>query len=62
MAQTPQVFRGDILKTSYERAKEENFTGTDDSSLVERYYGKVKLLMGDYKNIKITTIEDLKHL
>lgn len=62
MAQTPQVFRGDILIKSYEKAKLENFLGTDDSSLVERYFGGVKLLQGDYENIKITTIDDIKFL
>lgn len=61
-AQTPQVFRGKILKEAYEKAKEENFVGTDDSSLVERYDGKVKILTGDYGNIKITTVEDLSFL
>ncbi len=61
-AQTPQVFRGDILIDAYEKAQEENFIGTDDSSLVERYNGRVKILTGDYGNIKITTIEDISFL
>lgn len=38
---------------------EEGFTGTDDASFVEKNGGKVKILMGSYKNIKITTPEDL---
>lgn len=62
MAQTPQVFRGEILINAYEKAKNEKFLGTDDSSLVERYFGNVKLLEGDYENIKITTIDDIKFL
>lgn len=61
-AQTPQVFRGKILIEAYEKAKEENFFGTDDSSLVEKYGGKVKISLGDYGNIKITTIEDISFL
>ena len=61
-AQTPQVFRGKVLIDAYEKAKEENFLGTDDSSLVERYGGKVKISLGDYSNIKITTIEDISFL
>lgn len=61
-AQTPQVFRGKILIEAYEKAKEENFLGTDDSSLVEKYGGKVKISLGDYGNIKITTIEDINFL
>ncbi|MBC2850759.1 2-C-methyl-D-erythritol 4-phosphate cytidylyltransferase [Cetobacterium sp. 8H] len=59
---TPQIFRGDILKKAYSKAAEDNFLGTDDSSLVERIGGKIKVLLGSYDNIKITTIEDLKHL
>lgn len=62
LAQTPQVFRGEVLIEAYKKAKSENFIGTDDSSLVERYFGKVKLLEGDYENIKITTIDDIKFL
>lgn len=59
---TPQTFRGDILKKAYEIAVTDNFLGTDDSSLVERIEGKVKVIIGDYDNIKITTLEDLKVL
>lgn len=59
---TPQTFRGDILKKAYETAVADNFLGTDDSSLVERIEGKVKVIIGDYDNIKITTLEDLKVL
>lgn len=58
-AHTPQIFRGKILKKAYKSAMEDNFLGTDDSSLVERIGGKVKILIGDYDNIKITTKEDL---
>lgn len=59
LAQTPQVFRGEILKKAYENAKIKDFLGTDDSSLVERIGGKVEMIEGSYDNIKITTIEDL---
>lgn len=59
---TPQIFKGGILKEAYKKAREDNFLGTDDSSLVERIGGKVKILIGDYDNIKITTVEDLKFL
>lgn len=59
---TPQVFEGKLLKEAYEIAERENFLGTDDSSLVERIGGKVKIVLGDYDNIKITTQEDLKFL
>ncbi|MBN2453159.1 MAG: 2-C-methyl-D-erythritol 4-phosphate cytidylyltransferase [Candidatus Omnitrophica bacterium] len=57
-AQTPQVFRRDIIKEAYERA---SGTGiTDDAGLVEGLGKKVKILAGSYRNIKITTKEDLK--
>ena len=54
--QTPQVFRFDIIAKAYERAKGEV---TDDASLVERLGYQVKLYMGSYDNIKITTNHDL---
>ena len=54
--QTPQVFRTDIITEAYSRA-----TGnvTDDASLVEQLGYKVKLYMGSYDNIKVTTPDDL---
>ena len=59
---TPQTFRGDILKKAYKKAEIEKFLGTDDSSLVERIGESVKVIAGDYDNIKITTLEDLLSL
>lgn len=59
---TPQTFRKDILKKAYKKAEDEKFLGTDDSSLVERTGEKVKVITGDYDNIKITTLEDLLSL
>lgn len=61
-ANTPQVFKHKILKKAHEIAKKTNFLGTDDSSLVERIGGKIKIIIGDYDNIKITTPEDLKFI
>ena len=57
--QTPQTFKYDLLKIAYEKAYEENFYGTDDSSLVENLGEKVNIIEGSYENIKITTKEDL---
>jgi len=57
--QTPQAFRLSLLKESYQKAKEEEYIGTDDASLVERTGQEVSVLQGDYRNIKITTIDDL---
>lgn len=57
--QTPQTFKYEILKEAYLKAYEDNFYGTDDSSLVERIGVCVKVIDGSYDNIKITTKEDL---
>ena len=57
--QTPQVFQYKILKRAYEKAKEDHFMGTDDASVVERLGIPVKIIEGQYSNIKITTPEDL---
>ncbi|HWQ76924.1 MAG TPA: 2-C-methyl-D-erythritol 4-phosphate cytidylyltransferase [Syntrophomonas sp.] len=57
--QTPQVFKFSELYTAYKYAAEEGFYATDDSALFERYVGQVKVVEGDYDNIKITTPLDL---
>lgn len=57
--QTPQVFEKDLLVRAYEKSKKEGYKGTDDSSLVELLGHRVKLTLGSYDNIKITTVEDL---
>jgi len=54
--QTPQVFRFDIIAEAYRQAEDE---ATDDASLVEQLGYKVKLYMGSYDNIKVTTPDDL---
>lgn len=59
LAQTPQAFRYGLIREAHERAAAEGYLGTDDSSLVERMGKKVHVVMGDYRNIKITTPEDL---
>lgn len=57
--QTPQIFRYETIRDAYERAVADSFSSTDESALVERYGGKVKVVMGSYTNIKITTPGDL---
>jgi len=59
MAQTPQVFRYDLLWNAHQKALQEHFQGTDDSVLVERLGLPVKMIRGSYKNIKVTYPEDL---
>lgn len=54
--QTPQVFQYDLLVRAYREATAEV---TDDAQIVEMSGGKVKLYMGSYDNIKITTPADL---
>ena len=57
--QTPQGFRREIIMEAYEQAAHHDFLGTDDSSLVEQLGCKVKIVYSDYRNIKITTPEDI---
>ena len=59
LAQTPQTFRYGLIRAAHELAEAEGFLGTDDASLVERLGKEVHVVMGDYRNIKITTPEDL---
>jgi len=58
-AQTPQVFRYRVIYSAHQAAETDNYLGTDDASLVERIGGQIRIVRGDYRNIKITTPEDL---
>ncbi len=58
-AQTPQVFPYSIIMKAHEKAREDNFLGTDDASLVERLGYEVDIVRGSVENIKITTNFDL---
>ncbi len=58
LAQTPQVFRREILLHAHERAEKDAVEATDDALLVERAGGKVALVPSTAMNIKITTPED----
>lgn len=57
--QTPQGFRRDVLVRANEQAIKDGFLGTDDASLVERCGYPVYIVNSDYRNIKITTPEDI---
>lgn len=59
--QTPQAFKKEILGRAYKKAFEDGIDATDDSVLVERLGIKVKAVDGSYRNIKITTVEDLRY-
>jgi 2-C-methyl-D-erythritol 4-phosphate cytidylyltransferase len=58
-AQTPQSFRFGVIYAAHLAAEQDGFIGTDDASLVERRGGAIRIVRGDYRNIKITTPEDL---
>lgn len=61
LTQTPQVFRRDLLIEAFARARADQFTGTDESSLVERLdQVEVSVIPGSDRNIKITRPHDLK--
>jgi 2-C-methyl-D-erythritol 4-phosphate cytidylyltransferase len=61
LAQTPQVFRYALIKQAFEKAREDGFTGTDESSLVERLEQvEVTVVPGSDRNIKITKPSDME--
>jgi 2-C-methyl-D-erythritol 4-phosphate cytidylyltransferase len=60
LAQTPQVFRRDILGRAFDAARRDNFAGTDESSLVERLDEvEISVVLGSDRNIKITRPGDM---
>lgn len=59
-SQTPQVFKKAVLEKAYERARADQFNGTDDASLVERLGEKVQMVQGDFSNFKLTYPLDLR--
>jgi 2-C-methyl-D-erythritol 4-phosphate cytidylyltransferase len=56
--QTPQAFEYALLQQAFQKAYAEKFYGTDEAMLVERLNAKIKIIPGDYNNIKITSPED----
>jgi len=61
LAQTPQIFRQDLLREAFARARQDNFTGTDEASLVERLEKvEVSVVQGSDRNIKITKPTDME--
>lgn len=57
--QTPQAFRKEIIVGAYSNTSLHDSNITDDAMLVEKMGRKVKVIMGSYDNIKITTPQDL---
>ncbi len=60
LVQTPQAFQKDVLVSAHRRARKADFTGTDDASIVEWTGHSVRIVRGDHRNLKITTLEDLE--
>jgi 2-C-methyl-D-erythritol 4-phosphate cytidylyltransferase len=58
-AQTPQVFRLDLISQAMNHAADTGFNGTDDASVMEHAGFSVKTIPGDLANIKLTTPHDL---
>jgi 2-C-methyl-D-erythritol 4-phosphate cytidylyltransferase len=59
LAQTPQVFKYELIKRAFEAAAADGFVGTDESSLVERLEHEVAVVLGSDRNIKITKPTDM---
>lgn len=57
--QTPQVVRPDLLRKGFEKVIAEKLAVTDDVSIIEQLGEPVKITLGEYSNIKLTTPEDL---
>ena len=61
LTQTPQVFRLGLLRQAFEKARQDLFIGTDESSLVERLEQvEVSVVLGTDRNIKITKPSDME--
>lgn len=60
LAQTPQAFRYDLIRSAHDRAATQGMRATDDAQLAEWAGLKVHVVQGDYRNLKITTPEDLE--
>ena len=59
LAQTPQVFRADLLRRAHAQAARSGIVDTDDAALVERLGVPVSVVPSSHLNRKITTSDDL---
>lgn len=55
--QTPQTFQVELIQTAFKQTEQPAFT--DDASVFEAHGMQVQQVMGDYRNLKVTTPEDL---
>jgi 2-C-methyl-D-erythritol 4-phosphate cytidylyltransferase len=59
-AQTPQCFRRELLQQLLDRARSDQFEGTDEAGVAVHYGHRVRVLPGDPENLKITRPSDLQ--
>ena len=60
LAQTPQVFRKDLLVRRYDELGPAALGRTDEAALFDRSRTQVRAVLGDLRNIKVTTPEDIE--
>ena len=58
-AQTPQAFKRKLLMSLIQDANRDGIEVTDEATLIERAGGKVTLVQGSHRNLKMTVPEDL---
>jgi 2-C-methyl-D-erythritol 4-phosphate cytidylyltransferase len=59
LAQTPQVFSYSLLRDAFQKAKDDDFIGSDEAALVERFGHDVFVVLGSPRNLKITRPADM---
>lgn len=63
ITQTPQGFNKSQLIKAHDMALKKGYYGTDDTVLLEHFLGvSAAFILGDYRNIKLTTVEDIRIL
>ena len=56
---TTQAIKPDLLLEGFDRVREQNLEITDDVSVIEQLGLPVKLTLGEYTNLKVTTPDDM---
>ncbi len=59
-AQTPQAFQMDLIVSAHRNARKAGWKVTDDASLLEQTGHEVRIVPGEERNIKVTTLDDLE--
>ena len=60
LAQTPQAFRIGVIRDAIAQDKGKQLETSDEAALVERFGCEVRIVPGDFRNIKITTVSDFR--